>query len=124
LGQLDEHLQQARDNRRLANALLNLHASDLGATTWAVTLAFYAAVHCIEACFARRGEHSGDHGGRESLMVQARFGIPERVFTTYRLLEEWSRNGRYKHQTYSAEFVRSRALPALKRITDFSNLDA
>jgi hypothetical protein len=124
LGQLNDHLQQARDNRRLAEVLLTAHAEDSGATTWAMTLAFYAAVHCIEARFARDGDHSRSHADRDSRMLETRYGIPEPVFDAYQRLQNWSENGRYKHQSFTADYVRSRGLPSLAVIAAFIHLDS
>jgi hypothetical protein len=55
-------------------------------------------------------------------MLDQRFGVTEHVFSAYRRLEDWSRSGRYEQGSFSAEFVRERALPTLAIITDFVQL--
>jgi hypothetical protein len=110
----DDHLRQARENRRLALALIEAHQHDPCAVQWVVTMAFYSAVHGVEAHLARYGEHSGEHAGREALMAVTRFGIPARVFEAYKRLKGWSRNGRYELRQFTPDWVRTRV---------FSNLD-
>jgi hypothetical protein len=90
---------------------------------WAVTMTFYAAVHCIEGHLATYGEHTGQHADRDALMVVSRFGIPPDVFEAYKRLKGWSVNGRYEMRRFSADFVRDRALPNLQVITQFVQLD-
>jgi hypothetical protein len=124
VGLLHDHFQRARDNRRFAEQLVADSGTDSCATTWAVTVVFYAAVHCIEGHLARQSEHSRNHDDRRLRMLDSRFGVPERVFNAYRRLEDWSRSGRYEQETLSADFVRERAIPSLALITTFVHLDS
>ena len=63
---------------------------------WATTIAFYCAVHCIEAHFARFGVHSSTHTQRESTMAQPMYNIPPDVYVAYKQLKQWSIQGRYR----------------------------
>jgi hypothetical protein len=50
----DDHLAQARANLVVMRHLLD-HAQELGpaAPQWAVTIAFYTALHCVDAHLSR-----------------------------------------------------------------------
>jgi hypothetical protein len=104
--------------------LIESFPDDSGISTWATTLAFYAAVHCIEGHFARHNAHSRSHAERDSRLIETRFGVPARVVDTYRRMQIWSENGRYDIQSFSADTVRTRGLPSLVVIAEFVQLDA
>jgi hypothetical protein len=123
LPRLDDHFQQARENRRLVEKLVEAFPDDGGISTWAMTIAFYAAVHWIEGHFARSGIHSRSHAESDSRLIDVHFGIPNRVVDTYRRMQVWSENGRYQLQTFSADAVRARGLSSLAVITTFVLLD-
>jgi hypothetical protein len=50
---LISHIDQAKHNEKCANLLLN-NAPEF--RDWAITAAFYAAVHLVEACFSSRSD--------------------------------------------------------------------
>ena len=53
MADLISHIDQAKHNEKCANLLLN-NAPEF--RDWAITAAFYAAVHLVEACFASRDD--------------------------------------------------------------------
>ena len=56
------HLSTAIDNHQLAYSLLDENRS----LAWATTVAFYSALHLVEASFARNGEHYDQHASRNN----------------------------------------------------------
>lgn len=58
---LGQHIGRARANARLLNAWT---AEGLPHPEWAITVAFYTAVHLVEAHFAAQGVDNQDHGER------------------------------------------------------------
>ncbi len=87
-------------------------------------MAFYCALHCVEAYLATFGEHSHDHTDREALMVQLRFGIPRSLFNDYRHLKSRSMQARYHMRRFTPEAVRQSIFPYLARVTLFVQLDS
>ncbi|MEW6579651.1 MAG: hypothetical protein AB1435_10705 [Chloroflexota bacterium] len=53
MADLISHIEQARHNEKCANYLLE-NAPEF--RDWAITAAFYAAVHLVEACFTSQGD--------------------------------------------------------------------
>jgi hypothetical protein len=90
------HLDQARHNTELAQYL----AQDMVYKDWVITAAFYAAVHYVEAAFAKRGWH-GDQTGGESPHIwrlnqlRQRKEYPTDCWKAYKSLYESSRKVRY-----------------------------
>jgi hypothetical protein len=104
------HLAQARYNEALARELIEEYGD------WAITVAFYAAVHYVEAKFATRQMHTrSDEGHR---VRTKRLGIISTLecFLAYknlrtasnhvRYLELWEERGeRLAHEYYSEENI-------------------
>ncbi len=61
-------------------------------TDWAVTVAFYTAVHAVEATLAQQGFHSRTHTERRS---HVRRLFPH-IWTLYYRLDTFSRQARYE----------------------------
>jgi uncharacterized protein (UPF0332 family) len=87
-----DHIDQANRNRAHAMRLLNEWGSDRAALEWAVTAAFYSAVHCIEAFLAEFGIHSNDHRDR-AFHIR---GAPDDLYIAYSSLYDASRRTRYR----------------------------
>jgi hypothetical protein len=118
-----EHLGQARRNRDLVNDLLATRAHDPTARQWIVTLAFYCALHCIEAHLDGHGRHCFTHGVRIKTIAQPELGVPPDVYAAYKQLHEWSDGARYRLQEFDEARVRTVVLGRyLDRIARFVNL--
>jgi len=94
-----DHIAQAEHDEALAQELSN----DLTYKDWLITVAFYAAIHYVEASLARDSIGHSDtdprrprsmsiHDWREWLV---RSRCSQRCWTSYRNLREESRNARY-----------------------------
>lgn len=90
------HVEQSKHNKRIANALLK----DPICRDWAVTAAFYSALHRAQAGFVFLSEKlpedqtgGGNVHTRRQNMVRRCFG--NTCFLKYRLLRETSNNVRY-----------------------------
>ena len=119
-----QHLEQARANRAFAERLLELGPSDPTFRQWAVTAAFYCAVHCVEAYLARLGRHSQDHEHRRQLICRGGVAaVPPEVFRAYRQLQQWSEQARYLMGQFSEQDVRTLVLgQMLPRVAAFARL--
>lgn len=95
-----DHIAQAGHNEALAQELSN----DLTYKDWLITVAFYAAIHYVEASLARdsvghsetaRGRPNGMslHAWREELV--RRRGRSQQCWRSYRMLRNESTNARY-----------------------------
>lgn len=100
-----EHRAQAELNRSLAERLLaeGRRDNDQGLIDWAVTVAFYSAVHCVEAALADHGLHPKNHRERFDQMLAAR--IPEDVGLAYDILKDLSEQGRYERRNFDPDIV-------------------
>jgi hypothetical protein len=96
---LIDHIHQAQHNEECANFLIR---DKPNYRDWAITAAFYAAVHLVEACFTSRGdightEMAQDRGNKE--MHQYREDkvreLARPAYNSYRKLREASRFVRY-----------------------------
>jgi hypothetical protein len=118
-----DHLRQARANLAHAEGLLRGSPSDPTAAQWAVTAAFYCAVHCIEAHLAAHHLHSRTHRDRARHMADPRVGIPRAVYTAYRRLKERSEGARYLLWQFDAATVEQEILGQyLASVTRFVKL--
>jgi hypothetical protein len=118
-----EHARQARANRAHARFLLGARPADPTAMQWAVTAAFYCAVHCVEAHLAAHGTHSRTHVLREAAMADPRNGVPPHVYVAYRRLQQRSEGARYFLQQFSPTRVRQEILgQLLPTVTGFVKL--
>jgi hypothetical protein len=65
------------------------------ALQWAVTMAFYAALHCVTAHLAQRGVQVRSHMDRDAALADPRNGVPNHVYDAYLKLKRRSEGGRY-----------------------------
>jgi hypothetical protein len=120
---VDDHLEQARRNRSLAEELLAHPTAEETHVQWAVTAAFYCAVHCIQAHLLERNIDPISHAERAYWSGQPAAGFPTDVRNAYFWLKARSEKARYRLGIFAPGFVRRRVLDErLKRITDFVNL--
>lgn len=123
MGDQARHLEQARANRDHAEFLVAQRPSDPTAMQWAVTAAFYCAVHCIEAHLATFGVDSRSHADRGYHMSVLAYGIPDVVADAYAALKRRSMGARYLMWNFTERDVRRKVLDRqLKAVTDFVNL--
>jgi len=106
-----DHLAIARDNELLVEQL-NLDSAP--ARGWASTIAFYAALHYVEAFFSVSGVHSADHRTRDSNLY--RFNETMSIYDDFCELKNISTSARYfgkypSKRDYSAEIT-----PALQNV--------
>jgi hypothetical protein len=83
-----EHLVGAASNRALAHVLLE-HADP----SWAAVLAFYCALHLVNAYLIRMGISVQSHRTRDTYIARMSDLIP--IYENYRRLESHSRWVRY-----------------------------
>jgi len=118
-----DHLVQARRNRDFATQLLKDYPNDPTALQWAVTAAFYCAVHCVEAHLAPFHAASRSHQERRRRMLDPQYDIPANVYAAYRQLERYSRRARYSLQQFAAGDVQTNILGRyLATVTQFVGL--
>lgn len=103
----DEHLQLADHN---AEAIKHLLTASPALPDWVTTVAFYKAVHLVEAVFAHDGVgHSGDHARRAAFLKSKR--RYDMLFKHYRPLKSASEIARYlcdaggKHYNSFADYL-------------------
>lgn len=84
-----DHIKLANKNHR---ALLYLLEKSDEHPEWVATVAFYKAVHVVEAVFAADGKHSNSHDARIS---ELKFSKYKEIFKAYRPLYAASLVGRY-----------------------------
>src|SRR5215207_858068 len=92
----NDHLVQARANRDHAEWLLAMNAADPTARQWAVTAAFYCALHGLTAYLIARGVNVTNHTARARALWDANSGVPRSVYRAYRRLDEACRGARYE----------------------------
>jgi len=116
----NNHLDQARGNLSFAHYLLTHHATDPVSLQWAVTAAFYRAVHCMQAQLLGRGVNPQDHRDRNWAIADPANGVPPRVQSAYRALFQFSIRARYRFGMFSPIWIRNRIFDReLKTVTDF-----
>jgi len=90
-----DHLSKARNNEKL---LVNEMSSSeyVSYLDWVVTVAFYTALHYVDACLARYAIHPNSHQGRNGRNSEvSRNRNLRRVATKYLILYGRSRYSRY-----------------------------
>jgi len=80
---------------------------------WAVTAAFYCAVHCMSAHLARRGFQVRNHYERDTELADPANGVPQNVYEAYRALKRRSEGARYWMRRYPPHRVRTEILDNL-----------
>jgi uncharacterized protein (UPF0332 family) len=83
----DAHLEQARASREFAEQLVRDRPSDPVALQWAVTAAFYCALHCLQAHLLARGMNPRTHMARDRLLASPASGVPDDVYAAYEALK-------------------------------------
>jgi hypothetical protein len=117
------HLRQARANFAHAEWLLHTARSDPICVQWAVTVAFYSALHCIEAHLADRGIHCDTHFQRQRTLREPRAAIPRGARIQYHQLKDWSEQARYYLRQFRPEMVEQTILNQhLREVTSFVGL--
>ena len=116
------HLRQARENLEHAEWLLAMRPGDHTALRWAVTAAFYAALHAMSGHLAGRGVVVGSHEDREHELRSRRNGVPFPVFDAYSQLKRRSVGARYLLQVFTPAQVRALLDGPLVTVTRFVNL--
>ena len=106
------HLRQAQHNRDLIDTLDPATTRFLD---WVVTVAFYVALHRVEAWFAGKGLHFEDHTQRDDWLSKAK-ELRRDAWPRYKELEFQSRQGRYQCISFDRHFVRNHLLPLLDEI--------
>ena len=81
----DEHFEQARQNRAFAEHLLATYPSNLVFLQWAVTAAFYAALHCMSGYLVQQGVQVFNHEARDAALARltSSGAIPFAVYDAY-----------------------------------------
>jgi hypothetical protein len=75
----DEHLDQARENRAHAEWLISTNPTDPAALRWAVTAAFYSALHGLTSHLVTQGIRVWNHSARASALRDPNSGVPPLV---------------------------------------------
>jgi len=107
------HLSKAQANETFRATFDTNSASGL---EWSITVAFYAAVHYVQAYFASKGQTYMSHKLRDSA-IQRDVSV-RAIYSDYRALEDWSRDARYEHGGFiqgNLIYIRDR-LDAVKRV--------
>jgi hypothetical protein len=116
------HRAEAVANRRIAEQLLASQADDPTALRWAVTAAFYSALHALTAHLISQGVTVINHEDRSSALADPRHGVPQDVFDAYQFLKRRSTGARYYVQTFVPYQVRRLLDVPLRVIFDFVGL--
>ncbi len=119
----DRHREQARLNRTHAEYLSANPNTDPTSLQWAVTAAFYCAVHCMQGYLVDRGLDPQNHYDRRLAIADPANGIPPQVQYAYRGLYQQSVKARYRFGAFTRAVVRGRILDYdLRTITTFVGL--
>lgn len=117
------HLDQARRNQAFAEQLLSQHASDPTSLQWAVVVAFYVAVHCMQAHLMTLGHTPENHGQRGYLIAQPLSGVLADTRRSYRWLKQRSELARYRLSLFAPSFVQTEVFDVhLRNVTSFVGL--
>lgn len=106
------HLRQAQHNRDLIDALDPVSTPFLD---WVVTVAFYVALHRVEAWFADKELHFESHTQRDDWLTKAK-ELRRNVWPRYKELEFQSRQARYQCISFDRGFVQGHLLALLEEI--------
>jgi hypothetical protein len=110
----DAHLHQAQHNHALIQALAPESTVYLD---WVVTIAFYVAVHRVEAWFARKGVHLETHTQRDDWLAREK-DLRRAVWPNYKELEFQSRRARYQCASFERDWVVRTLLPRLSKLEE------
>ena len=121
----DQHFDQARQNRIFAEYLLATYPNDPVYMQWAVTAAFYSALHCMTGYLVQHGIQVFNHQARDAALanLSSTGAIPFAVYDAYVRLKSRSTGARYELRTFPSHQVRQQILDTyLARITSFVGL--
>lgn len=107
----DKHVQIAREN---GHFLVGLNPANGPARGWGATVAFYEAIHWVEAFFAKQQIHSVDHRTRDSGL--AMFAETKGIYNDFSELKTFSMNARYHGKYPTPEDYKLIVLPALESV--------
>lgn len=85
---------QAKANRGFVEYLVRECSGDPAAMQWAVTAAFYCALHCLQAHLLGRGMNPRTHVARDRLLASPTSGVPNHVYVAYEALRQRSEGAR------------------------------
>jgi hypothetical protein len=119
----DRHFDQARQNRDLAVELLRDHGGSPTHVQWAVTAAFYCAVHCMQGYLVSIGRDPKTHLRRADEIADPANHVPADVHRAYEALKQLSEKARYRLGIFDPAWVQRSVIDGrLKVITDFVSL--
>lgn len=102
MGTQKEHISKSNDDEQFA---LSLDRAIPVQACWIVTILFYAALHQVQAYFARMGQNPTMHTARDSAIQRdAKLKI---IYIDYREMETYSRTARYDTVPILAIHVKS-----------------
>ena len=120
MAQSAQHFEQARGNRAHAEHLLATYPHEPIALQWAVTTAFYAALHYMTGYLIQHGVQVSNPQQREAAIADPRNGVPLHVYDAYVRLKRRSTSARYLLQTFTPVQVRTQILDThLATVTTF-----
>lgn len=119
---VNDHMIQARANRQHAEWLLVHRAGDVTAQQWAVTVAFYAALHGLSAHLLRNGVTVASHTARARAIGTPASDVPQAVLVAYRALEYRSRQARCLFGVFTTQDVRDLLDRDLATVAAFAGL--
>lgn len=90
----ENHLAAARSNEALAVAMIQAHQ----AYAWAIVLAFYSALHWVDAFLANASIHPENHSQRNLFVARTQLRT---VLEAYQLLRDFSQDARYELVPFS-----------------------
>jgi len=118
-----QHFEQARGHRAYAEHLLVTYPTDPFALQWAVTAAFYAALHALSGHLIQHAVQVTNHQARDAALADPRNGIPQAVYDSYRRLKGRSEGTRYLLWRFTQADVRATVLDIhLARVMAFVRL--
>jgi hypothetical protein len=118
----DEHLDQARENRAHAEWLISTNPTDPAALRWAVTAAFYSALHGLTAHLATRGNRVRNHSARAGALRDPSSGVPPSLVFAYRILNDLSLGARYELWSFTLHDVRDLLDQELATVAAFTGM--
>jgi uncharacterized protein (UPF0332 family) len=96
---VNQHLRAAAENRALAESLyLSVHPG------WGAVLAFYSALHLVDAFLATKDVHPESHRDREAAI--SRVSELRAIYPDYRALQNRSNDVRYRLKRLRSQEVR------------------
>ena len=96
----ENHLVAARANETLAMAMIETHQ----AHAWAIVLAFYAALHWVDALLASASIHPESHSRRNLFVARTQLRT---VIEPYQALRDFSQDARYELVPFSESKARA-----------------